>query len=421
VTLQEQTTTPQLVPLNTPATLGPWTITVTEAVSGDQAIAMLNEKNPENPDPSELPGTDPGTSYILARITVQNTSAAPRVINLADFAATGTDGVLRRPPAIEVPDPALQTIVPAGETFEGIVPFLVDDPEAATVWFDSTILGGNWANGVFALGAAAAIPTFEVPDTSPSDAGDSPETAVEINEPVRLDGWEVTITEWAQGQKLWDLAESQGDYRSRALGDDLIPAWRGVYASVTNLGTAPATFPTDAFLVTDGTGEPWDNVVAATMPVPEVHGELLPGASREGWAGFNFMWGPAGEGAVPEIPYVRIQINHVTGNVRYVVIDPDAIGTTAEEEETATPETTSAETDPLDVAVGDIVVVVNEIVNLRSEPSTTGEKIKEIPIGTELEITGDPVEADGYRWYPVKEVDGDGEGFVVQDYIEVAP
>ncbi|MEJ7839893.1 MAG: hypothetical protein WKF81_13855, partial [Thermomicrobiales bacterium] len=135
MTLLAQTATTELVPFNTAATVGPWIITVTQAMIGDQATAMLQEKNSANVPVAELPGADPETSYVLARITVQNTSAASRVINLADFAATGSDGILRRPPSIEVPDPALQQIVPAGETLQGIVPFLVDDAETATIWF----------------------------------------------------------------------------------------------------------------------------------------------------------------------------------------------------------------------------------------------------------------------------------------------
>jgi hypothetical protein len=411
VTLQLQT--PTLIPLSTPTPLGPWTITVTEGISGDEAISMLNEKNPENPDVSELPGADPETSYVLARITVQNMSSVQRVINLADFAATGADGILRRPPTIEVPDPALQTIVPAGETIEGIVPFLVDDPDVATIWFDSVLLGGNWASGVFALGSGAAIPAFEIPDANPTDAGNSVETAVAIGEPVRTGGWEVTVTDWISGQAVFDAV----DYRSQALGSGFATFWHAVKATITNLNPVPSVFPNDAFLVTGDDGEPWDNVLALTPPEPDASREYLPGATREGWAAFD-MSAYETDGP-PLVPYVRVGINSLLNDYRYVVVGDVGAGSSQGDEAETTPDVASADAEPLDVAVGDIVVITEDLVNIRAEATTDVDPIEELPLGTELEITGDPVEADGYRWYPVKEVDGDLEGFVVQDFMEV--
>jgi hypothetical protein len=274
-----QAATPQLVPLNTPTTAGPWTITITQAISGDEAISMMQEANSENPTAPE------GMVYILARITAQNTSGKPRVINMADFASTGSDGILRRPPAVEVPETALQAIVGAGESLDGIVPFLVDNASTATVWFSSTLLGGNWTNAVFALGDQAAIPSLAAPDAAPSDAGNSPDNPVQLNEPVRTGGWEIIVTRLAGGQEIWDNA----DYRAQALGEGFIPFWAGLYAKVTNLGTAPAVFPNDAFLPTDGTGEPWDNVLALTPPEPDISRELLPGASREGLSAYSYQ------------------------------------------------------------------------------------------------------------------------------------
>jgi hypothetical protein len=35
----------------------------------------------------------------------------------------------------------------------------------------------------------------------------------------------------------------------------------------------------------------------------------------------------------------------------------------------------------------------------------------------ELEITGDPVEGDGFTWYPVRNPANDDDGWVVQDFL----
>lgn len=409
MTSQQQASTPQLVPLNTPAPLGPWIITVTQAIVGEKANAMLLEKNAENPTAPD------GLSYVLARVTAQNTSSVPRVINLADFAATGADGILRRPPAVNVPDPALQVIVPAGESLDGIVPVLVDSADSASLWFDSAVLGGNWTSAVFALGGAAAIPNFPIEDTSPSDAGSSPENAVQLGEPVRTGGWEITIQRMAGGQELFDLADSVGDYRANALGAGFIPGWAGLLATATNLSQWPAVFPNDAFLTTDSNGEPWDNVLALTPPEPDISREMLPGVSREGWAAFDFS--EYENGGYPTISYVRIQPNAISDEPRYVFI---AEGDAAASESSSPEGGTSAESDPLDVAVGDTVTTIEDLVNLRSEASTSGEPLTELPLGTELEITGDPIVADGYRWYPVEVIETGETGFIVQDFIEPA-
>jgi hypothetical protein len=305
----------------------------------------------------------------------------------------------------------LQTIVPAGETIEGIVPFLVDDPDVATIWFDSVLLGGNWASGVFALGSAAAIPVFDIPDASPTDDGNSIETAVALGDPVRTGGWEITVIEWNNGDSVFEAA----DYRSRAwAGDGTQSAWRGVWASATNLNPVASVFPNDAFLIAGPDGEPWDNILALTPPEPDLSREYLPGATREGWAAFDTFAYPE----TPEITYVRVGINNLLNDYRYIVVgDVDAGSSQGDEAET-TPEVAGTDAEPLDVAVGDTVVTTEDLVNIRAEATTDIDPIEELPLGTELEITGDPVEADGYRWYPVKEVDGDLEGFVVQDFIE---
>ncbi|MEJ7839892.1 MAG: SH3 domain-containing protein, partial [Thermomicrobiales bacterium] len=277
---------------------------------------------------------------------------------------------------------------------------------------DSALLGGNWAKAVFAFGTSAAIPTFGIADTGPDDAGNSIETAVEIGEIVRTGGWDITVTEWIREGAVFDAA----DYRTRALGSGFAPYFRAVKATITNLNPVPSVFPNDAFLVTDADGEPWDNVLALTAPEPDASREYLPGATREGWAAFDCSAYPD----MPAIVYVRAQINSLVGDPRYIIVGTvgETSATSEAESTETTPESGSVDSDPLDIAAGDIVVTINEIVNLRPDASTSGETIAELEPGTELEVTGEPIEAEGYRWYPVRVIDSDDAGFVVQDFIE---
>jgi hypothetical protein len=74
-----------------------------------------------------------------------------------------------------------------------------------------------------------------------------------------------------------------------------------------------------------------------------------------------------------------------------------------------------------DFAKGDVVEVADDplslALNLRSEASTGGDVVEELKPGTQLEITGEPAEADGYSWYPVKVIATGEAGFVVAEYL----
>src|SRR5690606_32550426 len=98
--------------------------------------------------------------------------------------------------------------------------------------------------------------------------------------------------------------------------------------------------------------------------------------------------------------------------------DPPASTSTDEpetEEEPADDETTTAST-PIDVVEGDIVEITEDRVNLRDEPTTSGSPLRELERGTQLEVAGEPVEADGYTWLPVIVVDSGEFGYVVIDF-----
>jgi hypothetical protein len=74
----------------------------------------------------------------------------------------------------------------------------------------------------------------------------------------------------------------------------------------------------------------------------------------------------------------------------------------------------------LDLASGDTVETSEDLVNLRSEPTTAGSPVAELPLGTQLEITGEPVTADGYTWWPVTVVETGETGFVASPFITPA-
>ncbi|HWV23787.1 MAG TPA: SH3 domain-containing protein, partial [Thermomicrobiales bacterium] len=74
-------------------------------------------------------------------------------------------------------------------------------------------------------------------------------------------------------------------------------------------------------------------------------------------------------------------------------------------ETTPTPESTKEASTGDTFASGAIVVTTENDVRIRAEGNLGGEIIDAFPAGTEYEITGDPVDADGYKWYPVSLVD----------------
>lgn len=98
----------------------------------------------------------------------------------------------------------------------------------------------------------------------------------------------------------------------------------------------------------------------------------------------------------------------ITGTPR-IVATTQATGTSQ------TTATTSAT-----LASGASAVVANtggSGVNMRDAATTGGNVVAQLPDGTQVTITGDSVEADGFTWWPVKTSDGK-TGYVVADYLQ---
>lgn len=71
---------------------------------------------------------------------------------------------------------------------------------------------------------------------------------------------------------------------------------------------------------------------------------------------------------------------------------------------------------------GDTVQITEDGVRIRAEGNLGGDIVDAFTAGTQFEVTGDPVDADGYTWYPVTLVDDPTiSGWVTADFIEAAP
>ncbi|MDQ3653794.1 MAG: DUF4352 domain-containing protein, partial [Chloroflexota bacterium] len=262
-----------------PTAAGPWQITVSEVLAGEEAASLLAQTNSENPAAPD------GLSYLTARISVQNTSDRPLSIAQADFAVSGSDGIMRRSPGVVVPDPPLHAVVNPGESSEGWVVSLVNDPATALLWYDSTTIGSAWGDAVFALADGATLPAADATDDADTEAGSDPARPAAIGDTVRTGGWEVTVLDVIYGQEVFEIA----DFRLRALGSGYagIGGFIGLYVAVRNVSAFPAFFSTSALEIADSAGEPWDHTMTLTPPDPDASREYLPGAAGEGWAAFE--------------------------------------------------------------------------------------------------------------------------------------
>ncbi len=388
---QESTFAPTLTPVGQPVTAGPWELTVTDVQLADAAYATIVSANAGN---DEAPA---GTAWALAYVSATNRSDHPVTLNVTDFAGTGTDGILRRPTAMVAPEPVAQGTVEPGAAVEGWVPFLVNDTSNVLLWFNSPFLGGNWADAWFALTDGATVPDYG-PIAADPEAGLTPDAPAAFGDTVRAGDFDVTLQDHISGQAVYDIA----DFGLRALaGSDSTDTWHAFYVRATNVSDRPAFFSFTALRIADTTGEPWDHLLALTAPQPDVAREIMPAASREGWAAIQLApWA--------SLDMVRVMPSRVADDARYVTLG-------------GAPATAQPTPEPVqDFAAGDVVKLSDTPVNLRDDASINGTVVAELDGSSTLTITGDKVEAEGYIWYPVT-VDTTGDsGFVVANYLEPA-
>lgn len=71
-----------------------------------------------------------------------------------------------------------------------------------------------------------------------------------------------------------------------------------------------------------------------------------------------------------------------------------------------------------EIREGSIVVVTEDGVNIRPEPSTESDAVTQLQQGAELVVTGPSVATDDIVWWPVREPLSNQEGFVGGDFLE---
>lgn len=384
------------VPLNRTGQAGPWKLTVTQVVTGQDATNQVTAANSANEAPAD------GSTYVLVKIRAENTGSRPLAIGGDDFAVTGRSGLVRRFAGAFPPDPALDATVKPGETKEGwVVLGAASDEQSLLLLFDSLSLPGTWADRVFALQPGATVPNLTQPPAKPDAAGKDPAKPVGLNTPVTTADWQIQILQVAAGQDVYNLYP-QSDYRTTALGINAADSWLALRVKVTNVrtGGAQAFFPPTAFMLADGQGHAVNDVEILTPPNPDASGGYYPGASREGWVVFEL---PADYNAnlVRFLPY------RTDTDPRYL-----AFG------QTAGAPTATQPAAPLQVQTGASVVVTDDGVNMRDSPSTDGGVVETLKNGTELQVTGDPQQGGSYAWYPVTDPATGNSGFVAQNFLK---
>jgi hypothetical protein len=381
------------------AQAGPWQIILEAVTTGDEATDQVLDWNSANPAAPE------GLQYLVATMSVRNTGTTARVITFADFAATGDDGRIRRPPTLAAGDQPVQATIPPGETLTGTIPFLVDVPDRAAIWFESTLLGGSWANVTFATGDASAIPVFDLTSPASLETGASAEQPAAFEEWVVSGDWEVTLDEWVEGEDVLAIAGPELQALARSTPED-VPNWYAVRGRIRNRSPYPAYFSPTALGIADPDGVPWDHILALYPPSPDLSAYLLPGATHDGWAAFARMsYGDV----YSDVQRIRVQPNPMMDQPRFIM--PPGTAGEAEPEATA-----SVESDG-DFQVGDTVVTSEDDVNLRRDPSTDGEIVAVLDRETALQVTGEPTEHDGFTWYGVEVVDTSERGFIASQFL----
>lgn len=379
---------PTIHPLGEAVQAGPWELTLQRVELGDEALTTMSAANPANGDgPLDL-------QWAIAWMTARNTSDRTLVINVSDFSACGAEGVLYQTPLTDGPSPLLQGSIEPGASLEGAVPFWIGDLSNALLRFSSPFLGGNWADAWFAMTDGATMPDF-APIEEPSSLGTDPASPAAFGDTVRSGDFDVTVQRYITGQEVFDIAPAG----TRALGSWEAANWHAFLVTVRNVSSTPRFFSFVGLRIADSTGEPWDHLLALSAPQPDLARELLPGATMEGWACIETQqWST--------LDLLRVQNNAITGDARYF-----SFGSAAP---VVTPEPV------LDLKAGDVVSITMTPLNLRAEPSTTAEIVIELDGSSTLTISGEPVEADGYTWYPVTVTASGETGFVASNFLQSA-
>ncbi|MCO5220015.1 MAG: SH3 domain-containing protein [Thermomicrobiales bacterium] len=393
--------------LGTAFTAGPWQLTLSNLVRGADAAAQIAAASDQNDAPAD------GIDYLLFQVDATNAGSESIWIDFDDFAVVGSSGIVRRSLELLPPEPILQGTVEPGQSISGLVPGAVEGDDAApAILFDSRLLTGTWADAAIATAADGAFPSSAFQPVAVNEIGADPAAPAATNETIVTADWQIELLQAVFGQDVYELS----DFRTQAVGDSdpsYIPLWAAVQVQVTNNrpGSAVSHLPVTAFSLSYSDGEEMLDVSRLTPPIPDISGDYLPGATRTGWAAFERPADFAGS-------VVRFQPYRTDADVRYLTWG-DGTAPTNSQSTAAQSETTPVP--PGETFASGTTVTTNEAdVNLRAEPSTSADIVETIALGTTLTITGDPVEADGYTWYPVEDPATGNTGFMAANFLRVA-
>lgn len=386
---------------------GPWKLTISQLVRGAGAAEQIAAASDQNAVPEN------GIDYLLFQVNATNAGQEPTWIDYDDFAVMGSSGIVRRSLQLMPPAPMLQSAVEPGQSTAGWVTGAIESgDQAPVILFDSRILSGNWSDQIVAIAAGGTFPSTGVQPQAVNDTGSSPTAPATANQAIATADWVLELQQAVFGQDVYDKT----DFRTQAVGDsepDLIPSWAAIEVTVTNnrSGSAISHFPATAFALSYADGNPVLDVSRLTPPLPDISGDYLPGATRTGWAAFERPADFTGT-------LVRFLPFRTDKDARYLTWGDGSAPANAEavqEAETGTP-VASGET----FAAGASVTTNESDVNMRAQASTSAEVVEVLAAGTALTVTGDPVQAGGFTWYPVQDVSTGNSGFVAANFLRPA-
>jgi hypothetical protein len=384
-------------PVNAETSAGPWKLTVLSVQTGADAANAVTQASQFNIAPPD------GVGYVVIKLRAQNASERSYDIDPDDFGVTGSTGILYRYSEQQPPDPPLHGTVKAGDALEGwVVAEVPSDEQNLLLVYDSLSITGRWSDCVFALSDGDAIADASKAAKAKNDVGASAGSPAGAGDEAVTSEWAVKLLDVVTGQDVPNLYPAS-DYRTTALlPGDQPDTWVALHFQVTNVraGGAPAFMPATAFQLATADGKAVNDVSILTPPDPDASGTYYPGASRDGWVVFE---APAsyGDGVVRFLPFFT------DTDPRFISYAGGGGG------ESVPPANTS-------LAAGAKVTVTEATVNLRSEPSTSGEIIVELHEGDALTVTGPAVAGSDYDWYPVT-VDATGKsGYIAANFIAPA-
>ncbi len=382
-----------------PVTAGPWSFSIHEYVTGAAASELVANAVWSNA------GIRDGMQFVAVRLTATNNGARALTIQGGDFGVTGDERVIYRFVDVQPPDPVLHGTVEPGEALEGwIVSASVAGEGNLCLIYDSLTIGGNWADVVIALDSGARIDDATEPSQAANDAGSNIESPAAIGETVATEDWAVTIHQVIEGQAVYNLFPAE-DYRTTALGDTDqagLPWWIGLEVTISDnrIGGRASHFPATALIPVDGSDDTFFEALLLTPPNPTVVGGYYPGGTRRGWMLIAMPPGFA-------LDIVRFRPSDISGPTRWFTLSGVA-------------GTSSTPAEPKTFAIGDIVAINQDLVNLRAEPTTSSDVVTVLERGDRLVVTGDSREGDGFTWYPVEAESGGESGFVASHLLDLA-